>query len=148
MRRFTLFCLLFFAINAFSQTQRALPLAKYGDNLSQPLTAKERAFIDEVYGQHANKFVYSNPHRLKAIKHILRNRVVIKEMMIDDPKKAYPKLSKVPLQTGFVSNLKRDKIFNPEDFNPLKYQFKFYARGGAGYRVDGTNYHIFIKSQF
>ncbi len=55
-----------------------LPLAKYNDNVKMPLTPIERAQIIEAYGAYADEYVFSNPHRLKSIKHTLRNRVVIK----------------------------------------------------------------------
>ncbi|WP_299115085.1 hypothetical protein [uncultured Winogradskyella sp.] len=148
-RRILLLLFVCIGMSLYAQSQKQiLPLAKYGDNLSEPLSSKERAFIDEVYGDKANKFVYSSSHRLKAIKHILRNRVVIEKVNSSDIKKEYTQLSNVPLQTGFVSNLKRDKIFNPITFNPLKYNLKFYGDTGAIYRVDDTNYYIIIKSQY
>ncbi|VAW36026.1 hypothetical protein MNBD_GAMMA01-1060, partial [hydrothermal vent metagenome] len=38
--------------------------------------------------------------------------------------------------------------FNKNTFNPLKYTFDFYSRGGYMYKVDNTNYFIIIKSQY
>ena len=60
-----------------SKQKNPLPLVKYDDNVKLPLTAKERSQIIEVYGDYAEKHVFSNPQRLKSIKHILRNRVEI-----------------------------------------------------------------------
>lgn len=131
-----------------SNHKNPLPLAKYDDNVSLPLTANERAQIIEAYGDYADKYVFNNPHRLKSIKHILRNRVVIKLVTDEKNKKAAPKLSEVSVFNGFVSDLKRDKTFNPNNFNPLKYNFEFYSRAAAMYQVDNTNYYIIIKSQF
>ncbi|EDP72015.1 hypothetical protein FBALC1_12977 [Flavobacteriales bacterium ALC-1] len=123
-----------------SKQKNPLPLAKYDDNVKLPLTAKERAQIIEVYGESADKLVFNNPHRLKSIKHILRNRVVIKLITNENEKKPCPKLSE-------VSHFD-DSKFNPNDFNPLKYGFNFYSRGAAIYQVDHTNYYIIIKSQY
>ena len=131
-----------------SKHKNPLPLAKYNNNVNMPLTANERAQIIEVYGEFADKFVFSNPHRLKSIKHILRNRVEIKLITDQNNKKACPKLSEVPVLNGFVPDLKRDKTFNPNNFNPLKYNFEFHSRAGAMYQVDNTNYFISINSQY
>jgi hypothetical protein len=130
-----------------SRHKNPLPLAKYNDNVNMPLTVKERNQIIEVYGESANKFVFSNPHRLKSIKHILRNRVVIKIITDEKNKKPCPKLSEVSVFDGFVRDLRRDETFSPNSFNPLKYNFQFYSRGAAMYEVDSTNYFIIIKSQ-
>ncbi|SHH31093.1 hypothetical protein [Winogradskyella jejuensis] len=149
IKRILLLLFVCIGLSIYGQSQKQiLPLAKYGDNLSHPLTAKERSFIDEVYGEYANKFVYENAHRLKAIKHILRNRVVIENVSSSKIEKEYTELSNVPLQTGFVSNLKRDKVFNPKTFNPLKFNFEFYGTNSVIYHVDDTNYYIVIKSQY
>jgi hypothetical protein len=129
-----------------SKQRNPLPLAKYNDNVKMPLTANERAQIIEVYGESADKLVFNIPHRLKSIKHILRNRVEIKLITDENSKKACPKLSEVKVFESEDSEL--DKTFNPNNFNPLKYNFNFYSRGAAMYQVDDTNYYIIIKSQY
>ena len=131
-----------------TKQKNPLPLAKFDDNVKIPLTAKERAQIIEVYGDHADKYVFNDPHRLRVIKHILRNRVIIKLITNENEKKACPKLSEVSLFNGFVPDLERDKTFDPNDFNPLKYNFEFYSRASAMYHVDNTNYYIIINSQY
>ncbi|WP_299125318.1 hypothetical protein [uncultured Winogradskyella sp.] len=131
-----------------SKQRNPLPLAKYNDNVKLPLTVKERAQIIEVYGNYAEKYVFSDPNMLKSIKHILRNRVVIKLITDENDKKPCTKLSEVSILTGFVSDLERDKIFNPDSFNPLKYNFEFHSRAAGMYHVDNTNYYIIIKSQY
>ncbi|WP_344711946.1 hypothetical protein [Winogradskyella damuponensis] len=131
-----------------SKQKNPVPLAKFNDNVKLPLTATERAQIIEVYGEFADKYVFNNPHRLRSIKHILRNRVEIKLVTDEKNKKACPKLSEVSVFDGFVSELKRDENFNPNTFNPLKYNFEFHSRAAAMYQVNGTNYYIIIKSQY
>jgi hypothetical protein len=125
-----------------------LPLAKYNDNVDLPLTAKERAQITEVYGDSADKLVFNNPHRLKSIKHILRNRVEIKLITDDNNKKPCPKLSEVSFFDGSAIDSNKVEPFNPNNFNPLKYNFQFYSRAASMYQVDHTNYYIIIKSQY
>jgi hypothetical protein len=131
-----------------SKQKNPLPLAKFNDNVNSPLTAKERAQIIEVYGDYADKYIFSKPHRLKSMKQLLRNRIVIKLILDENSKKPCTKLSEVALCDGFVSNLKRDEFFNPNTFNPLKYNFEFYSRAASIYQVDNTNYYIIVKSQY
>lgn len=129
-----------------SNHKNPLPLAKYDDNVKLPLTVIERAQIIEAYGESADKLVFSNPHRLKTIKHILRNRVVIKLITDENQKKPCPMLSDVTISAGLDPKL--IETFDPDNFNPLKYGFDFYSRSGAMYQVDNTNYYIIINSQY
>lgn len=129
-----------------SNHKNPLPLAKYDDNVKLPLTAIERAQIIEAYGESADKLVFSNPHRLKSIKHILRNRVVIKLITDEGQKKPCPLLSDVTNPDDLDSKV--IETFNPDNFNPLKYNFNFYSRSAGMYQVDNTNYYIIIKSQY
>lgn len=131
-----------------TKQKNPMPLAKFDDNVKLPLTAKEKAQIIEVYGEFADKYVFNDATRLKVIKQILRNRVIIKRVIDEKNKKACPKLSEVSLFNNYVSDIERDKVFNPNDFNPLKYNFEFYSRASAMYQVDNTNYYIIIKSQY
>ena len=135
-------------LSLFGQSQKqALPLAKYGDNLSKPLSSKERAFIDEVYGDYANKLVYDNPQRLLLFKDILRNRVVINRYDKKDLSSIQP-LSKVGIVKSINPNLQRDNYFDANNFNPLKYAFGFFSRQQyTYYRVDNTQYLITILPQ-
>jgi hypothetical protein len=142
-----LFCTVAIAQNKSRVKRHPLPLAVYGDNLDSPLTQKERGFILEVYGDYAQKYVFDNPQRIKAIKQILRNRVKIEQIWDERMKKPCPKLSEIELNMAFNSALKRDEFFNPSTFNPLKYNFNFYSRGAAMYEVDNSNYYIIINSQ-
>lgn len=131
-----------------SKQKKPLPLVQYDENVNMPLTADERAKIIEAYGGFADKYIFSNPHRLKSMKHLLRNRVVIKLISNENDKKPCPKLSEVSIFNGFVADLKRDETFNPNNFNPLKYNFEFHSRVGSMYQVDNTNYFIIIHSQY
>lgn len=129
-----------------SNHKNPLPLAKYEDNVKLPLTAIERAQIIEAYGDSAEKLVFSKPNRLKSIKHILRNRVVIKLITNENEKKPCPKLSEMAEAVGL--DYSQEEAFNPNNFNPLKYGLNFYSRSAAMYQVDDTNYYIIVKSQY
>ncbi|WP_299115138.1 hypothetical protein [uncultured Winogradskyella sp.] len=147
----TILVVLLLPMSVFGQQtkqKQPLPLAKFNDNVKLPLSSKERAQITEVYGEHAEKYVFSKPFQLKSMKQLLRNRVVIKQITDENERKVCPKLSEIPLFTSFVSDLKRDTEFNPNTFNPLKYNFEFHSINASMYQVDGTNYYIIIKSQY
>lgn len=120
----------------------------FNDNLKAPLTVEERKKIEEVYGEHIYKEILNRPNRLRSIKNILRNRVVIMEIKNPFDQKPCDLLSSVPVFDFFVPELRRDAFFNKDNFNPLKYAFSFYSRKSYMYRVDNTNYFILIKSQF
>ncbi len=147
----TILVVLLLPMSVFGQQtkqKQPLPLAKFNDNVKLPLSSKERAQITEVYGEHAEKYVFSKPFQLKSMKQLLRNRVVIKQITNENERKVCPKLSEIPLFTSFVPDLKRDTEFNPNTFNPLKYNFEFHSINASMYQVDGTNYYIIIKSQY
>lgn len=76
------------------------------------------------------------------------SRVEIKTRPIS-PGEPYTLLSTVILLNKYNPELKRDNAqnFNPETFNPLKYNFAFFAKTDQIYRVDGTNYIIVIHPQ-
>ncbi len=127
--------------------QQPLPVVTYDSNVDAPLTTKELKFINEVYGDKTQEDILNHPQRVKDIKNILRNRVTYRR--VDNPAKfkECKSLSEVPLFDDYVVDLDRDIVFNPETFNPLKYEFNFYSRSGEHYKVDNTNYYIFISSQ-
>ena len=133
---------------AFSQTkresQKPLSVIVYNANVEASLTAEELRFITEVYGDKTQDDVLNQPHILKEIKNILRNRVEIMNAG-DKNLDALQKLSSVDLvNTESVS----DFSFNPKTFNPLKYNFNFYSRNSSYYHVDNTSFYIYIKSQY
>ena len=120
---------------------------EYNNNVNQPLTSVELNMIREVYKDYSNSDVLSRPQRLRSVKNVLRNRIKIFKENSKDLSKL-TKLSKVPLFSAYNNNLKRDIIFNPKTFNPLKYQFDFYSNQSTKhYRVDNTNYIITVFAQ-
>lgn len=58
----------------------------------------------------------------------------------------YQLLSAVPLKNKCNTSLSYDSAenFNPENFNPLKYFFNFYAQTDQAYLVDNSQYIVLI----
>lgn len=134
-----------FGLSSYSQQQKATVI-DYPENVNAPLTKTEKVMIEEVYQSEAKEKVFNNKAFLKAIKHLLRNRLLIYEEL--DAKKQKGKLlSLVPLFNTYNKTIKRDNVFNRSTFNPLKYQLDFFANGTYVYHIDDTNYYIQITSQ-
>lgn len=106
------------------------------ENVNEPLSEKERLYIKVAYGED----IFKKFKKIKAleinIKNILRNRVQIlnKKFAVNE---SFPKLSS-------ISNSNKSSGFNPNNFNPLLYDFDFDSNTGQTYRVDGTDYLINI----
>ena len=124
-----------------------LEVIQYNTNVNAPFSVTELSQLNEVYGASLDKEILSRPNRVLAMKNLLRNRIVIENRSKPKDQKKCTLLSEVPLFDAFVSTLQRDSVFNPQEFNPLKYAFSFYSRGEHMYRVDGTDYFIIVKSQ-
>lgn len=103
--------------------------------------------IQEVYADKTQELVVNRPSRLVYLNDILQNRVII-ETMVNEVGDKFPKLSQVELLNKYNPVLSREAVFNPETFNPLKYNFEFFSKSDVIYRVDNTDYVIIIKSQF
>lgn len=144
-----LICLISLNLNAQStKWTKTVNHVVYNDIVNNPLTNIELNQLKEVYGNHLEKDVLNRPQRLKDVKNILRNRVEIVEISNPHDQKPCKLLSEVPLFDSYVNDLERDLYFNKNTFNPLKYMFEFYSKGGSMYQVDNTNYFIIIKSQY
>ena len=147
---YILFLVLFsYNCNSQNTNRRYLPLTvvQFDANVSTPFSANEMLQLTEVYGASLDKEILSRPNRVLSMKNLLRNRIVIKNTPNLKDHKKYTLLSKVPLFDAFVTTLEKDSVFNPQKFNPLKYTFSFYSLGEHLYRVDGTDFYIYIKSQ-
>jgi len=145
------FAVIFTAQNVNAQGNRKLKTqpVNYGDNVEAPFTARELSMLKEVYQDKLEEYVLSKPQKAKDLKHLLRNRIEIKRNseLINYIDK-YELLSKQGLFNYYNSNLTYDKNFNPSNFNVLKYNLQFFGNGTNIYRIDNTDYFIYIKSQF
>src|SRR5690606_34809876 len=102
--------------------------------------------IVEVFADDLQTLVMNDPHRLRALYHILFDRHVFIEVPYSADEK-YPKLSSMPLFKYSNPNLQRDQVFNKETFNILKYDLQFYAPTDKIYRVDNTDFLIVVHPQ-
>ncbi len=100
--------------------------------------------IQEVYGNKYHELVIDNPQHFEFLKDIVSNRVKIIESNYD-VKEKYPKLSEVALLNKYNPDLTREAVFDPLNFNPLKYDMVFSSKLPIVYRVDNTNYLIMIQ---
>tara|TARA_B100000427_G_scaffold302003_1_gene285582 strand:+ start:144 stop:593 length:450 start_codon:yes stop_codon:yes gene_type:complete len=112
----------------------------FPENVNTELTSEENNMIEEAFGIDLKNKILSNHSRLMDIKDILRNRVELfdaKEKNIS----SIMTLSKVPLYDFRLL----PKSFDPNNFNPLLYNFNFYSKETLVYRVENTSYLIFIQ---
>jgi len=119
-----------------------IALANVSDASAQQVNAK----IQEVYGDKTQEIAQNDPERIKLLNDLLDNRIKIIESPIVGEDK-YPKLSSVPLANKYNPNLQRDLVFDPNNFNPLKYNMNFFTSEVQIYRVDNTDYLIVIQQQ-
>ncbi len=119
-----------------------IALANVSDASAQQVNSK----IQEVYGDKTQEIAQNDPERIKLLNDLLDNRIKIIESPIVGEDK-YTKLSSVPLLNKYNTNLKRDLIFDPANFNPLKYSMNFFTSEAQIYRVDNTDYLIVIQQQ-
>jgi hypothetical protein len=119
-----------------------IALANISDANAQQVNAK----IQEVYGDKTQEIAQNDPERIKFLNDLWDNRIKIIESPIVGEDK-YTKLSSVPLLNKYNTNLKRDLIFDPANFNPLKYSMNFFTSEVQIYRVDNTDYLIVIQQQ-
>jgi hypothetical protein len=104
-------------------------------------TNRAEAFLTEVQ---LNCPEYVSPLFINRAKEKL-SRVLIHHV----PQDQYPEcklLSNIPLKDKCNPGLQYDiEHFDPQNFNPLKYQMSFKASTSVYYRVDGKDYIIEIK---
>jgi len=102
--------------------------------------------IAEVYGDSLQPLMQRDPERFIHIEKLLFQRIELKKLPLSADEK-FPRLSDAPLFTLYNPHLQRDHVFDPGSFNPLKYNLEFFAPTDKVYRVDNTDYIIFIKGQ-
>lgn len=104
--------------------------------------------IQEVYGDKTQEMVGNSPVLLNFLNDLLTKRIKIEEMPAGNEEKKFPMLSQIELLNKYNPSMVRDAEFNPQTFNPLKYNLEFGSNSNTlVYRVDNTNYIIVIHPQ-
>lgn len=102
--------------------------------------------IVEVFQDKADELIFSSKSKSKSLQRINRlfkKRLVIKHIL-NYTNDNVVLLSTVPLFDKYNKNLVVDTAYNSETFNPLKYKFKYKENKTMIYRIDATDYLIFI----
>jgi len=102
--------------------------------------------ITEVYSEYWAEVQIQDPQRIIVLTDLLLNRIEIIESPYDDGEK-YLLLSTVPLFDKYNKSLESDLSFNMDTFNILKYDINFFTSYDQIFRIDGTNYIVYIKPQ-
>jgi len=104
-------------------------------------------FIKEVYGDQAQKIVFSNKNLYSAFKKLLLERMQIVRQAEIQGKKV-PKITEEGMFDTYISGLQHDTSFNVNNFNPLKYKLVFFDVNALKvYRIDNTDYVLIIQPQ-
>jgi hypothetical protein len=59
----------------------------------------------------------------------------------------FPLLSSVPVITKYINTLKRDEFTEPLKINSLKYSINFMNKKDQTFRIDDTDYVLFVKGK-
>ena len=145
---FTYLFILFFPFLSISQTikKQPIPLVNYTENVNKPFSPREINMLKEVYKDDFDRYVMNDPNLARALKHLLRNRIVIKELPEYKKIEKYKNLPTISLNNE-DRHLKKGAFFNTNLFNPLKYKIPFFSRKIQLFKIENTNYYITIKPQ-
>ncbi|MBS7786643.1 hypothetical protein KIH23_04985 [Flavobacterium sp. CYK-55] len=101
-------------------------------------------FIREVYAESAEGlFFKNNSLRLKYTTDFLQRVHIVLNPKYKNSK--LPLLSSIALVNDYNPNLKRELVFDPNSFNPLKYDFAMFNKSRLIVVVDQTDYAIVIE---
>ena len=133
-----------FVLSSFdTTTANGIPL--YGAQKKQSYTdLKTEQFIREVFADEADNILKDKQSKRYVMIAGFLQRVEISNLP-EYHKKKIKLLSTVGIVTDYNPNLKMDLIFNPDAFNPLKYNFAMSSKKPQVYRFDNTDYIIVIN---
>jgi hypothetical protein len=98
--------------------------------------------ITEVYGNFATQL---NTEQLAWLNTKLQRSEVRHQPAVTGEQ--YPKLSSLKVIDKYIPGLKMETTFDPAHINPLKYTINFYQKTDLVYRIDGTDYILYIKKK-
>lgn len=135
---FAIIGLTFFSSNYYVQMNKLemLQQNKYSK-------AQIESFVREVFKEKADELVLnSKSRRLEIITGFLNRFEVMERPELEGKKLQL--LSELSLSNKYNADLKFDTYYNPNNFNPLKYNFNMSSNEVLLYRIGNTNYIIRI----
>lgn len=94
--------------------------------------------IDEVYGPN---YFAGNPDLEQFFHTLILERIHYKEVSIAEESK-YRNVNDAPMMNKYNPSLQADAAYDPNTFNPLRYQLDFYSKTTLIYRIDAMNIMI------
>jgi inosine-uridine nucleoside N-ribohydrolase len=126
--------------------KKVILLALLLSSFASVVLAQGNATIDpritEVYGNYVSQL---NAEQLAWLNTKLQRSEVRHEPVAAGEQ--YPKLSEQQVVTKYIPTLKMETTFDPAHINPLKYTLNFNERKDLAYRIDGTDYILFIRKK-
>ena len=105
--------------------------------------AQIESFVREVFKEKADELVLnSKSRRLEIITGFLNRFEVMERPELEGKKLQL--LSELSLSNKYNADLKFDTYYNPNNFNPLKYNFNMSSNEVLLYRIGNSNYIIRI----
>lgn len=135
---FAIIGLTFFSSNYYVQMNKLemLQQNKYSK-------AQIESFVREVFKEKADELVLnSKSRRLEIITGFLNRFEVMERPELEGKKLQL--LSELSLSNKYNADLKFDTYYNPNNFNPLKYNFNMSSNEVLLYRIGNSNYIIRI----
>lgn len=116
-------------------------------NINKSFAQQINPKIQAIYGSKMLEFAQNNPEHLARLNDLLDNRIKVIESPATTAEDKYIKLSSVELLNKYNPDLKRDLVYDPNTFNPLKYNLNFFSNSAVVYRIDNTDFLIVITPQ-
>jgi hypothetical protein len=98
--------------------------------------------ITEVYGDFVKDL---NPEQIAWLYNQLERSEVKK--LVRTENEGLSLLSSLPLVTKYTGNIQKDDFTEPLKINPLKYRINFMNKKDQTFRIDGTDYVLFVKGK-
>jgi len=141
-------CFLLVSFVGLSQTTKREPISviNYSENVNSPFTLSELKMLKGFYKDNFEDYVIKNSNLKKALKHLIRNRIVIKKMPGWETVTKYKDLPTIRMHNDDPS-LNKNGTFNKTLFNPFNYEFQFFSEVTQLFRIEQTDYFLIIKPQ-
>ena len=114
-----------------------------------PPPANFNSYIAAVYTGQGAEFIKPDSRRYAYFKELYEQRI---RFVKNDAEKlaqdsSLKRLSSVDMYSVYNKGLMRDLSFDPNTFNPFKYNIDFYSNQKLTYWIDGSDYLLIITPQ-